>query len=71
MFFVLRDLIDKFVFLPKALAVVLVYIGVKVFLSEFNILNIDPILSLGFVLGSLGAAIIASLFSVKLGGKNG
>lgn len=71
MFFVLRDLIDKFVFLPKALAVVLVYIGVKVFLSEFSILHIDPILSLGFVLGSLGAAIIASLFSVKLGGKNG
>ena len=58
LYFLLAGVIDKFVYLSQGLAVVLVFVGVKMMLA--HVLHIPIALSLGVIAGILGIAILAS-----------
>lgn len=60
MYFLLAGVIDKFHFLKLGLAMVLVFVGVKMLLTYFH-LHISILLSLGVVAGLLGLSVVASL----------
>ena len=60
MYFLLAGVIDKFHYLKLGLAVVLVFVGVKMLITYLE-LHIPTLLSLAVVAGVLGASVVASL----------
>jgi len=62
LYFILADMADKFELLKYGLAVILMFIGVKLLIMEFY--KIPILLSLGFVIGVLVISIIASIKKV-------
>jgi tellurite resistance protein TerC len=58
LFFVLAGMLDRFHYLKYGLAVVLTFVGLKLVLLD--VVHLPPQLSLGIVLGVLGAAVAAS-----------
>ena len=63
MYFLLADLIDRFVYLKLGLAFVLVWVGVKMLLLE--VVKVPTLLSLGVVITILAVAVIASLRATR------
>jgi len=63
MYFLLADIVPRFVYLKTGLAFVLAFIGVKLLLLE--VVKIPTALSLGVVIGVLTIAIVASLIKTK------
>jgi tellurite resistance protein TerC len=63
LYFLLAGVIDKFVYLKPSLAVVLVFVGVKMAIVSW--VKIHPAVSLGVVLGILAVGAIASLVRVR------
>lgn len=59
LFFILADMADRFELLKYGLAIILMFIGVKLLIMEF--FKIPILLSLGFVIGVLAISIIASI----------
>lgn len=59
LYFILADMADRFKLLKYGLAVILMFIGVKLLIMEFY--KIPILLSLGFVIGVLAISIIASI----------
>jgi tellurite resistance protein TerC len=59
LFFVLAGMIDKFVYLKPGVALILIFVGVKMTLSYW--LHIPILLSLGVILGTLTTAVALSL----------
>lgn len=64
LYFALAELIHRFVYMKYALAVVLVFIGGKIFLVNI-IGKIPPVVSLGVTLGVLLAGVILSLLRTR------
>lgn len=62
LYFILADMADRFELLKYGLAVILMFIGVKLLIMEFY--KIPILLSLGFVIGVLVISIIASIKKV-------
>ena len=61
LFFVLARMIDRFEYLEFGIAIVLMFVGCKLLALWFGV-HVPPLLSLGIVLGTLGASILSSLF---------
>lgn len=59
LYFILADMADRFELLKYGLAVILIFIGIKLLIMEFY--KIPILLSLGFVIGVLAISIIASI----------
>ncbi|AXX89493.1 hypothetical protein CKA55_09005 [Arcobacter suis] len=59
LYFILADMSDRFELLKYGLAVILIFIGIKLLILEFY--KIPILLSLGFVIGVLAISIIASI----------
>ena len=59
LYFILVDMADRFELLKYGLAIILMFIGVKLLIMEF--FKIPILLSLGFVIGVLAISIIASI----------
>lgn len=59
LFFVISGVMDKFHYLKVGLALVLIFVGVKMLIVEFY--KIPILVSLGAVVGLLGASIVASM----------
>lgn len=59
LYFILADMADRFELLKYGLAIILMFIGVKLLIMEFY--KIPILLSLGFVIGVLVISIIASI----------
>lgn len=68
MFFLLQGAKDRFVYLPKALGIVLTLIGVKLVLLLWGV-HLPILLTLGVTLGIVGAGIAASLISTRRNGN--
>ncbi|MCK5944254.1 MAG: TerC/Alx family metal homeostasis membrane protein, partial [Planctomycetes bacterium] len=60
LFFVLAGMVARFRYLKYGLAVVLVFVGLKLLLLD--VVHLPPLVSLGAVLAILGAAVLTSLF---------
>lgn len=60
LFFLLRGAVDKFDYLQQGIAIVLVFIGVKMLIEFFNI-HISIFVSLGFILLCLGGSMVYSI----------
>jgi tellurite resistance protein TerC len=69
LYFVLADAIERFRYLNLGLAAVLVFVGLKMTLSE--IIEIPAYLALGIVVGALAVAVLASLRKALGGGRSG
>ena len=67
LFFVLANMVDRFVYLKPALAVVLAFVGTKLLLQ--GTIKIPPMLSLAVVVGVLGGAVVASLLRTSIGAR--
>jgi tellurite resistance protein TerC len=69
LFFLLRGAVNKFEYLPQGIAVVLVFIGVKMlgehWINQWLDKNAQVFISLGFILVSLSSAIFYSIFIDK------
>lgn len=68
MYFFLANIIDKFSYLKYSLAVILVYVGIKMMLHHYlkeNNLEIPEFLSLGVIVVSLAAGVLYSLYRTK------
>ena len=63
MYFLLADVVDRFVYLKTGLAVILSFIGVKLLLLE--VFKIPIVVSLGVVMGVLAVSVIASLWKTR------
>ncbi len=63
LYFLLAGALDKFYYLKTALAVILVFVGVKMLIVEF--IKIPIALSLAVIVGLLAIAIIASLLRAR------
>jgi len=63
LYFLLAGALDKFYYLKTALAVILVFVGVKMLIVEF--IKIPIIVSLGVIVGLLAIAIVASLLRAR------
>ena len=63
MYFLLADIVDRFVYLKTGLAVILSFIGVKLLLLD--IYKIPTVISLGVVVGVLAISVIASLIKTR------
>ena len=59
MFFVLAGMLDKFVYLKPGVALILVFVGIKMVLSAW--VHLPILVSLGVILGTLTAAILLSI----------
>lgn len=64
LFFVISGVMDKFHYLKIGLALVLIFVGVKMSIVHFY--KIPILVSLGVVAGLLGGSIVASMFRSKL-----
>ena len=60
LFFLLRGAVDKFDFLQQGIAIVLVFIGIKMLIEFFDI-HISIFVSLGFILLCLGGSMVYSI----------
>lgn len=66
LYFALSFILARFAYLKYALALVLVFIGSKVFLVDFfNLTKFPPMLSLGITLALLAGGVIVSLIKTK------
>jgi len=66
LYFALAAMVDRFKYLKYALALVLMFIGSKIFIVDFTDLNhIPPAISLGVTFGILGAGIAYSLWRTR------
>jgi tellurite resistance protein TerC len=66
MYFLLADIVDRFVYLKTGLAVILSFIGVKLLLLD--IFKIPTVISLGVVVAVLAISIVASLLKTRSDG---
>ena len=66
LYFALASIIDKFHYLKFALAMVLIFIGSKIFISDFmGIKKFPPMISLGITFGLLFLGCVYSLYKPK------
>jgi tellurite resistance protein TerC len=66
LYFALAAMVDRFKYLKVALAIILIFIGSKVFIADmFNLTKIPPSVSLSITLGILFAGIFYSLWKTK------
>lgn len=66
LYFALSAMIERFAYLKYALAVVLVFIGSKIFVADMlDIAKIPPMLSLSITLGILATGIFGSLWATR------
>lgn len=66
LYFALSAMIERFAYLKYALAVVLVFIGSKIFVADMlDIAKIPPMLSLAITLGILATGIFGSLWATR------
>ena len=63
LYFLVAKLIDRFVYLRSGLAIVLAFVGAKMMLRD--VFEIPTLLSLGFVVGVLGATIVISIIVTR------
>ncbi|HEU4700107.1 MAG TPA: TerC family protein [Gemmatimonadales bacterium] len=63
LFFVLAGLVDKFVYLKPGVALILVFVGLKMLLSAW--VHLPALLSLGVILGTLTAAVVLSMLKLR------
>lgn len=63
LYFLLAKMIDRFIYLKNGLAIVLAFVGAKMMLRD--IFEIPILLSLGLVVGVLGATIVISMISTR------
>ncbi len=63
LYFLLVKMIDRFVYLKSGLAVVLAFVGAKMLVRD--VFEIPTLLSLGFVIGVLGATVIISMIVTR------
>ena len=68
LYFLLGSASDRFRYLKMGLAVVLIFVGAKMLLTE--ILHLDPLTSLVVILAILGVAIAASLLADRRDGQD-
>lgn len=61
LFFLLKGAVDKFSYLQQGIAVVLIFIGIKMLIEYFNI-HISIYISLAVIVASLATAILYSLY---------
>jgi tellurite resistance protein TerC len=66
LYFLLAGVVEKFTYLKPSLALVLVFVGVKMTLVD--VVKIHPALSLGVVVAILGAGVLASALRARGGG---
>lgn len=66
LFFLLKGAVSKFDFLQQGIAVVLVFIGVKMLIEYFNI-HIPIFVSLGVIVVCLGGSIVYSIYHNRKG----
>ena len=64
LYFVLSAMVHRFHYLKYALALVLIYVGGKIFVQQF-IGKIDPHISLGVTFVLLAGGIVFSLFKTR------
>ena len=67
LYFVLSAMVHRFHYLKYALALVLVYVGAKIFVQQF-IGKIPPEVSLGVTFALLAGGILVSLYKTRAGG---
>lgn len=66
LYFALSALIHRFAYLKYALAVVLIFIGSKIFLADMlGLAKVPPVVSLTVTLGILAAGILGSLWATR------
>ena len=66
LYFALAAMIDRFAYLKYALAVVLIFIGSKIFVADMlGLAKIPPLLSLSITLGILAAGVFGSLWATR------
>jgi tellurite resistance protein TerC len=63
LYFLVAKMIDRFVYLRNGLAIVLAFVGAKMMLRD--VFEIPTLLSLGLVVGVLGATIVISMIATK------
>ena len=63
LYFLVAKMIDRFVYLKSGLAIVLAFVGAKMMLRD--VFEIPTLLSLGFVVGVLGATIVISMIITR------
>jgi tellurite resistance protein TerC len=63
MYFLLSDLIHRFVYLKVGLSFILVWVGIK--LALHDVVKVPTLLSLGIIVAIIAIAIIASLIKTK------
>ncbi len=69
LYFLLADAADRFRYLKMGLAVVLIFVGAKMLLSD--ILKIPPVISLVVIIGVLAASVVTSLMADRRDRANG
>ena len=68
LYFVLASMVDRFHYLKYALALVLIYVGGKIFVQQF-IGKIDPAVSLTITIAILAGGILLSLWTTRGGAE--
>lgn len=63
LYFLLAKMVDRFIYLKSGLAIVLAFVGAKMLLRD--VFEIPTLLSLGFVIGVLGATIGVSMIATR------
>ncbi|MBV9618478.1 MAG: TerC family protein [Verrucomicrobia bacterium] len=63
LYFLVAKMITRFIYLKSGLAIVLAFVGMKMLLRD--VFEIPTLLSLGFVVGVLGATIVISMIVTK------
>ena len=70
LYFALAAMVHRFEYLKYALAVVLVFIGVKIFWNQiFG--KLDPAISLGVTLSLIGGGVVFSLWKTRAAARDG
>jgi tellurite resistance protein TerC len=64
MYFLLADLIHRFIYLKLGLSLVLVWVGIKMIVGH-SLVTIPTLVSLGVVVGIIAISIVASLMATK------
>lgn len=74
LFFLLRNAVNKFDYLPQGIAIVLIFIGVKMlgehWINQWVDKTTQVFISLGFILVCLGASVVYSIFIDRTTEKN-
>lgn len=68
MYFLLADLVHRFVYLKIGLAAILIFVGVK--MAVHDLWKVPTALSLGVIIGILAVTIVASLVSTRGQGRH-